>query len=400
MGIRRHHLQPITQHRCSLSVAILIVAFVVGCAEQPMRGSNPTPWALATSTVQWNEYACDLIARNAIGQAPAFRALAYVNLAINNAIVRARSEGRDPGGAAASAAATMLVYLFPKDEQAINARLTRELAALGASPRKIFEAGAEIGRVAAADTIALAKSDRFGVAWTGTLPTGDDKWSSRAQPPQPPAGANFGQVRTFFLMTAADFRAPPPPKYDSPEFRAQVAELRKISDGRTNEQLRIAQYWEQLTGSFTSGAWNAVARNAIATHALDEAQSARVLVLMHMVMFDALVACHESKYVYWVPRPTQADPKITLAVGIPNHPSYPSNHACISGAAGWLLDSQFPDQKGMYGEMGRQAGDSRMYAGIHYRMDLDSGYDIARKVVAKALEVGVPADRPFVPMGR
>ena len=49
--------------------------------------------------------------------------------------------------------------------------------------------------------------------------------------------------------------------------------------------------------------------------------------------------------------------------------------------------------------MGRQAGESRIYAGIHYRIDVDSGIVIARKVAAHALEVGVPAGRPFVALG-
>ena len=54
----------------------------------------------------------------------------------------------------------------------------------------------------------------------------------------------------------------------------------------------------------------------------------------------------------------------------------------------------------MYEAMGRQAGDSRIYAGIHYKMDLDAGYEIARKVTARALEVGVQKDRPFAPIGK
>ena len=93
-----------------------------------------------------------------------------------------------------------------------------------------------------------------------------------------------------------------------------------------------------------------------------------VLVTIHMASVDATIACHDSKYVYWVPRPTQADPGITLAIGVPNHPSYPSNHACISGTIGLVLDARFPDQRGRYFAMARQAGDSRMYGGIHYRM--------------------------------
>jgi hypothetical protein len=246
----------------------------------------------------------------------------------------------------------------------------------------------------------MGKTDRSDLAWTGTLPEGADKWSSRAQPPRPPLGPRLGEMRTFFLVTGADFRAPPPPAYGSAQFKEEVAKVRAVADTRTNEQLRIAQYWETLSGSFNAGLWNDYARGAISSHGLDEAASARVLALMHMASVDATIACHDSKYVYWVPRPTQADPDIRLAIAVPNHPSYPSNHACISGTVGLLLDAQFPDQSGRYVAMARQAGDSRVYGGIHYQMDLDQGYAIARKVAARALEVGVPADRAFAPQGK
>ena len=386
--------------------AVTSVALVAGCAQQPERNSlnlsqpSPSPWALATSTMRWNEYACELIARNQAGQFPASRTLAYLNLAINNAIVSARQQGRKPDGAAAGAAAAVLAFAFPKDEQAINARLAGETTALGAIHRTEFAGGAEIGRAAATQAIAWAKSDRSDLTWSGTLPTGNDKWSSRAQPARPPLGPRLGEMRPFFLATGADFRAPPPPAYDAPEFRAQVQGVRAVADQRTNEQVRIAQYWENLTGAFAAGLWNDVARAAISSHGLDEAQAARVLALVHMVGVDAVIACHDSKYTYWLPRPTQADPQITLAIGVPNHPSYPANHACISGAMGLVLDAQFPDQKGRYYAMGRQAGESRIYAGIHYRIDVDEGFAIARKVAARALEAGVPVDRPFHPLGK
>jgi hypothetical protein len=372
------------------------------CAHSPMgrSGTAETPWATPTSTFQWNEYASDLIARNAVGQFPAFRTLAYLNLAINNAIVQARAQGMEPDGAAAGAAAGVLVHLFPKDEQATTSRLQREVQALGTQPRARFASGVELGRQVAAQVVALAQADRASAAWSGTVPTGEDKWSSRQQPPAAPGGPHFGNIRPFFLASGADFRAPPPPPYASEAFRFQVRQVRAVSDSRTNAQLRIAQYWENLTGSFAAGAWNAVARSAMAARGFDEARSARLLALMHMVAFDAVVACHDSKYTYWVPRPTQADPQIVLAIGVPNFPSYPSNHACISGAVGRVLDATLPDTKGMYEAMGRQAGDSRVYAGIHYQMDLDSGYEIARKLAARALEVGVPTDKPFVPLGR
>jgi hypothetical protein len=384
-----------------LGVTILLVAGCASVAQKSAPTPEPSPWALPTSTMRWNDYACDLIARNQVGQFPAARTLAYMNLAINNAIIAARQQGRQPSGAAAGAAATVLAHLFPKDEPAITARLAGETAALGADgPRRDFAAGVEIGKVVGSEVVGFAKTDRADLTWAGPAPTGPDKWSSRAQPPRPPLGPRLGEMRPFFMTTGDAFRAPAPPAYDSPEFRAAVAEVRRIAETRTVEQLRIAQYWENLTGAFAAGLWNEVARNAISAHGLSEPESARVLALAHMVGVDATIACHESKYTYWVPRPTQADPEISLAIGVPNHPSYPSNHACISGAMGLVLDQQFPDQSGRYAAMGRQAGESRIYAGIHYRFDVDQGLAIARKVAARALEVGIPTDRPFVPAGR
>src|SRR5262249_19317624 len=151
---------------------------------------------------------------------------------------------------------------------------------------------------------------------------------------------------------------------------------------------------------YSAGLWNDVTRGAISAHGLSEADSARVLALVHMTAVDATIACHDSKYAYWVPRPTQADPGIRLAIGVPNHPSYPSNHACISGVGGLALAAQCPDARARYFAMAQQAGESRIYGGIHSRIALDEGYVIARKVAARALQVSVPADRPFVPVGK
>jgi len=389
-----------------LAIFAIVAGLAGGCAPFPERPSvaevsSPPrpPWTLHTSTMRWNDYACDVIARNQVGQFPAARTLAYVNLAINNAIVVARQQGRGTDGAIAGAAAMTLAYLFPKEEEAIGQRLAGEMAGTGIDRQAEFAAGVEIGRASAANVIAAAKTDRSDLLWAGPLPTGADKWSSRAQPPRPPLGPRLGEMRTFFLASGADYRAPPPPGYDSPAFRATLAEVRTIADRRSNEQLRIAQYWEGLSGSYNAGFWNDTTRRAIVAHRLGEAESARILALVHMAAVDATIACHDSKYVYWVPRPTQFDPAIHLAIAVPNHPSYPSNHACISGATGLVLDAQFPDEGGRYFAMAREAGESRIYGGIHYRIDVDEGFVIAHKVAVRVQATGIPVDRPFTPLG-
>ena len=380
-------------------VALATVALLGACAHSPTEQVK-RPWFSPTSTNQWNEFANDLIARNAVGQGGALRTLAYLNLAIHNAIVQSDKERQASDGAVAGAAAAVLAQLFAKDEAAVNARLQREIQAIGSGRRAAFQSGVDLGRKVGDQVVAQARTDRVAAAWTGTVPVGEGKWVSLVNPPAPPLAPALGNARTFYMKAGDEFRAPPPPAWGSTAFQVQITEVRAISDNRTNEQIRIAQYWEDLTGSFAAGAWNVRARNAMAARGIDEETTARALAMMHMAGFDALVACHDSKYVYWVPRPVQADPKITLAVGVPNHPSYPANHACISGTMGRVLDAQVPGSNGVFETMGKEAGTSRVYGGIHYQMDVDAGDEIARKIAARALQSGPAKGQTYTPAGR
>jgi PAP2 superfamily len=388
-----------------LFIAALATGFA-GCADTMQRPAASaatalpaSPWASPTATMRWNEYASDLVTKNFSGQQRSVRTLAYVNLAINNAIVMARPQGVKTDGAAAGAAAAMLVYLFPKDASLTEARLQGEINAIGAGPtRDDFAVGVKIGQAAASNLVAVAKVDRFDVAWEGTVPTGAYKWSSRAQPAVPPLFPRLGEMKPFFLASNSEFRPPPPPAPDSPEFKMAVAELIMISQNRTTEQLRIAQYWENLTPPYAGGYWNMIARGAISEHGLSEADAVRILALMNMAMMDAFIACHEAKYVYWLARPPAVDPAIRNVIVLPNHPSYPANHGCVSTAAGTVLDAMLPSDKGRYTAMATQAAESRVYGGIHYRFDIDAGMEVGRKVARKALSVGLPSDRPYLPV--
>jgi hypothetical protein len=67
---------------------------------------------------------------------------------------------------------------------------------------------------------------------------------------------------------------------------------------------------------------------------------------------------------------------------------------------GLVLDAHFPDQRGRYAMMAQQAAESRIYGGIHYRIDTDEGLRIAQNIAALALETGIPTSRPFVPLGQ
>jgi hypothetical protein len=84
-----------------------------------------------------------------------------------------------------------------------------------------------------------------------------------------------------------------------------------------------------------------------------------------------------------------------LAIGLPNHPSYTSNHAAISTTVARVLGRIFPSERNRLAAMADEAGLSRIYGGIHYRFDKTAGEQIARKVSALALRRDVREHLPF-----
>ena len=144
------------------------------------------------------------------------------------------------------------------------------------------------------------------------------------------------------------------------------------------------------------GYWNEEAAALIAQYRLGERKATHLLALMNMVGWDALVATHHVKFTYWLLRPSQADPTIQLAVGLPNFPSYPSNHATLSSGMAAILGAEFPAESARLGALADEAAMSRLYGGIHYRFDNEAGLTLGRAIAAWALAQDVVGHRPFV----
>jgi len=407
-----------------VALAVLVTIGVVACSD-----STPTSVAFpnvslaeapaADVSPRWNAVARSLIVTAKPNQQEALRALAYLSLAQHEATLEssAGSAGRvspnltidqDPPaiviaplepssgrvdrgarlrGAIAGASAEILKDMFRANVADILAAVDRE-AGLSAEAGEIaseFIAGLEIGRTIGVRLATSARADHFDAVWTGVVPTGTGTWYSSIG--RPPALPLLGQMRPFFMNTGADFRPGPPPAFGSNAFTTALSEIRTFSDTRTPAQDSIAKFWAMATGTLVAGYWNEVATSLIAKYHLNELRATHLLALMNTAAMDGNIACHDAKYVYWMIRPSQADPGIKPAIGLPNHPSYPSNHACLSGTAALILGTEFPAERA---EMDRQATEatvSRYYAGLHYRFDGDAGLAIARRVADLALRV-------------
>ena len=343
------------------------------------------------ATVEWNEIVGAAVTRNRPSQNAAWRQFAYVTLAQHDAIESvAKNRGvtrASMRGAVAGASVSVLTYLFPSDATMFEVALQTDQGSLPPGLRKQFAQASSVGRDVGAKIVARAKADRFDAVWTGTVPAGPGKWSSLAVPPGPPLLPLLGQVQPFFLASGSQFRPPPPPEFGSPAFLEGLNEVRGISDTRTAVQDSIAKFWALPTGSLVVGYWNAKALELIQRYRVGERAAAHALALLNTAGVDANIASHEAKYTYWFIRPSAADPAIKLAIGLPNHPSYPSNHATLSGTAANILSSVFPAERERLSALANEAAMSRIYGGIHYRFDADAGLELARKLSALALEV-------------
>ena len=373
-------------------VAAFFAISLAGCADETvapdpieMRSSVRKP----LSTLEWNGIARTMIEKHKPSQQAAQRGMAYLTLAQFVAADAAQRQPPKPfatQGAIAGASAAVLTYLYPADSVAFHAEVEARAAALEPGRDAAFRAGVALGRSVGAKAVALAKTDRFSAPWTGTVPTGPGIWFSSAVPAAPPALPMLGQVEPFYMSAGSQFRPGPPPAFGSPAFEAAVAEVRHIAATRTARQDSIAKFWAMGTGTLIAGFWNTTAAAMIERDRLGELEAAHALALMNTAAMDGLIACADAKFAYWLLRPSQADPGISLAIGLPNFPSYPSNHACFSGAAAYVLGALFPADQQRLAAMAYDAGISRILGGIHYRFDSDVGLQIAQSVTGRALE--------------
>lgn len=365
--------------------------------------ANAADFPHGSAAVYWNGVARDLVVKHRANAFQAIRGYALLSVAQYNAAIAA--ERGTPGSihaveraAVTGASVAALAYVFPTEAAALETLADDFLAASDgpAGPPRDDATGEALGRAAAALVVARARTDGFSAPWTGTVPTGPGLWFSTTVPPSPPAGPLLGQMKPFLLASGSQFRPPPPPAFGSPEFEAALDEVRQIAATRTAEQDRIAKFWAMPAGTYQPpGYWNEEAARLAVRYRLGERNAAHLLALMNMVGMDAIIATHDAKFAFWLIRPTQADPAISLAVGLPNFPSYPSNHATLSAGMAAILVAAFPAERARLDALADEAALSRLLAGIHYRFDNEAGLRLGRRIAAWALEHDVVGHQPF-----
>jgi membrane-associated phospholipid phosphatase len=366
-------------------VAAIALALSLGACGDSTTAPVPEVELLASAgpTLAWNQTARELVASRAPvgGPTTQVRILTYLSVAQYNAIVGAEDASGNPSPAAAAAGASLVVlkFFFPLDSALLDDKLRTQKASAPwpEQPTKDVAAGEAIGRTIGAQVLAYAATDKTDLTTRPPNPGGAGSWT----------GTNsirgFYESRTFILTSGSQFRPAPPPVFLSTEYNAALAEVRAFSDGLTAAQLKEAQDWAARGGAYM----NSIAAEMLVTGQRSDRDAARLLALANMAGFDVANACFDAKFAYYYIRPSQADPLIKLPIGLPNHPSYPSGHSCFTAAYATVIMSAFPAETPRLTAMIVDAGNSRIYGGLHYRFDCTVGQELGRKVAQEVLRV-------------
>jgi hypothetical protein len=225
-----------------------------------------------------------------------------------------------------------------------------------------------------------------------------------------PLGTRMPRVLPLALADASQFRPHGRPALQSGDYAKDFNEVKELgrfdSTVRSAEQTSVARFWTD----HDVPQWNRNLLRLAETRGLTAIETARMLAMAHVAGGDAMIACFDAKYHYLSWRPVHAiqradtdgnshtvpDPTWQPLLATPNHPEYPSAHACHTTAIAEALESFFgrrrlrfsldslvtgeTRQYERFREVVEEVNNARVWAGFHFRYSQEDGSRLGRKV--------------------
>jgi hypothetical protein len=217
---------------------------------------------------------------------------------------------------------------------------------------------------------------------------------------------NAGTWKPILLTGPTEFAVPAPAATNTPDFIAQLNEIKTWQQDLSSEEKRIVKYW--AAGAVLR--WNEILRELVAKHNLPPYQNpdntypipnannplaypqfpfanppyaGRAYAYVSAAQYDALVAAYHYKKLYNRPAPYLLDSNIKAMVTKTDLPSYPSEDAVVAGAAVEMLKLLFPGDQDFIQQKAEEHKRSRIIAGANVRSDIDAGEALGKAVAQK-----------------
>ena len=361
-------------------------------------------WDFWSPSYRWNDLMTDISGANPIPGGGAMRTFAMLNVALHDAMIAAWDtkyayNRRRPGevdaqlstavptpanpsypceySVAAGAAAAIIAHIYPKEAQRANVaaeEAARSRVIAGVAFPSDTKAGLDLGRAVAARVIQKMRVAES--KWAGTVPAGPGLWKGTN-----PVGVNEVTWPLFVLKSPNQFRPGPPPAHDSPERAAELAEVKNFKRTPfTNSKVSYWQFGQLGQPGVTFRLSEEVGRRLAEDGNVSAPRAARAYALVYVAYYEGWIASQDAKFHYWTARPNQFDAAMTTVIPTPPFPTYPSNAATLIKAPAVVLSYLFPRERARYDAWVQEFGESRLWAGIHFRSDITSGWEIGRNV--------------------
>jgi len=318
-----------------------------------------------------------------------------------------------------AALAAMNRYFFPNSSDSNKAAMNAMENKMNVmykteAGEEVFQRSVQFGKAVARLIFDWSKTDGYANANAAyTPPIGPGLWA-----PTPPAfakayGPYWGNNR-LFVAGSLDGAAPDaPPAYStdpSSVYYKMVKEVYDISQTLTADQRALALFYRDNPG-FGDGHYLSILKQILEQEKPKLDLTAIVLAKTGIACVDAGIGCWRTKFKHNQQRPIKyirevlGHPEWNTLFDTPPFPDFPSGHSTIAGSFAEILKGFFginyhfidhtydylgmaPRSYNSFDQLAREIGDSRVYAGIHYRYSCERGCEQGRKIgqnIAKKL---------------
>ena len=223
--------------------------------------------------------------------------------------------------------------------------------------------------------------------------------------------SNAGAWKPVLLTAPTDIVVAAPIATNTPDYIAQVNEIKSSQANITEEEKEIVKYW-------SAGAvlrWNEILRELVAKHNVAPYQNAdgtyplpnaanplaypqfpfanppyaaRAYAYVSAAQYDALVTAYYYKKLYHRKAPYNVDSSVNVMIPRSDLYSYPSEDATIAGVVGEMMKLLFPGDQDFIQLKMEEHKRSRIIAGANVRSDIEAGEALGKAVAQKFVARG------------
>ena len=217
---------------------------------------------------------------------------------------------------------------------------------------------------------------------------------------------NAGTWKPVLLTGPTDILVATPVATNSPDYIAQINEIKSFQANLTAEEVQIVKYW-------SAGAvlrWNEILRELVAKHNVPPYQNAdgtypipnannplayptfpfsnppfaaRAYGYVSAAQYDALVTAWYYKTTYNRKAPYKVDSSLRVMVATSDLPSYPSEDAVVVGVSVEMLKLLFPGDQEYIQLKAEEHKRARIISGANVRSDIEAGEALGKAVAQK-----------------